>query len=302
MERTSKVMSVNQAIQRFMPDTCDTLAIGGMHMHNNPMALIREVIRQQKKVKRLVTSPSACINADLMIGSGLVEEILTAYVGFEHLGLAPNFRKAVEKKTIKLLEADEPFLVYGFQAGAGGLPFIPYPKGLELTDIPKVNPDLYRFTTDPYTGEEVMTAAPIKPSVALIHCQEADPYGNAIFKGSEFTDRQMIFASDVVILQVETIVPNLAEKYGSTKVNVPGFLISAVVEAPFGCHPTSSHGYYTFDEAHLKSYLKSCKNPEAYGEYFKQYVTGISEKEYCGKIGPDKLNAMRQKGDVSFYD
>jgi len=56
------------------------------------------VIRQQKKVKRLVTSLSAYINADLMIGSGLVEEILTAYVGMEHIGLAPNFRKAVEKR------------------------------------------------------------------------------------------------------------------------------------------------------------------------------------------------------------
>ena len=45
-----------------------------------------------------MTSLSAYINADLMIGSGLVEEILTAYVGMEHIGLAPNFRKAVEKR------------------------------------------------------------------------------------------------------------------------------------------------------------------------------------------------------------
>lgn len=42
------------------------------------------------------------VNADFMIGSGLVDEILTAYVSFEHLGLAPNFRKAVEKKTTKM--------------------------------------------------------------------------------------------------------------------------------------------------------------------------------------------------------
>ncbi len=296
MERTSKVMSAREAISRFVPEHCESLAVGGMHMHNNPMTLVRELIRQNRKVKRLITSPSACINADILIGSNMVEEILTAYVGFEHLGLAANFRRSVEKKTVKLLECDEPFLVYGLQAGAGGLPFIPYPKGLELTDIPRVNPDLYRFTTDPYTGEQVMTAAPIKPAVALIHCQEADPYGNAIFKGAEFTDRQMIFASSAVILQVEKIVPNLAQKYGSTKVNVPGFLVSAVVEAPFGCHPTASHGYYTFDEAHLKGYLKSCKDPVAFGEYLSRYVNGVSAEEYPSAIGMDNLKALQTGG------
>ncbi len=299
MERTSKVMSAREAISRFVPDNCPSLAVGGMHMHNNSMALVRELIRQNKKVKRLVTSPSACINADILIGSNLVEEVLTFYIGFEHLGLAPNFRRGVEKHTIKLLECDEPFLVYGLQAGAGGLPFIPYPKGLDLTDIPRVNPDLYRFTTDPYSGEQVMTAAPIKPSVSLIHCQEADPQGNAVFLGAEFTDRQMIFAADTVILQVEKIVPNLAEKYGSTRVNVPGFLVSAVVEAPFGCHPTSSHGCYTFDEAHLKAYIKACKDPASFGEYISQYVSGVSAEGYAEKIGMEQLRGLQTGGGVN---
>ncbi|KLU61264.1 3-oxoadipate CoA-transferase subunit A [Peptococcaceae bacterium CEB3] len=296
MERTRKVMPIREAIQQFVPDRCQSLAVGGMHMHNNPMALIREVIRQNKKIKRLLTSPSADINADLLLGSGLVEEILTAYVGFEHLGLAPNFRRAVEKKTVKLLECDEPFLVYGFQAGAGGLPFIPYPKGLELNDLHKINPDLYRFTTDPYTGEQVMTAAPLRPSVALIHCQEADPYGNAIFKGGEFTDRQMILAAETVVLQVEKIVPDLVAKYGATRINVPGFLVSALVEAPYGCHPTSSHTYYRDDEEHLKAYLKACKSSESWAEYLHRHVLDISEEEYAATIGRGRLDSLRSEG------
>lgn len=297
MGRTQKLMSAREAVSRWIGDQCESLAVGGMHMHNNPMALIREVIRQGKKIKRLITSPSADINADLLIGAGLVEEILTAYVGFEHLGLAPNFRRAVETKSMRLLECDEPFIVYGLQAGAGGLPFIPYPKGLELNDLHKINPEMYRFTTDPYTGDEVMTAAPIKPSVALVHCQEADPYGNALFKGSEFTDRQMVMAADTVIIQAERIVPDLARKYGSTKVNVPGFLVSAVVEAPYGCHPTSSHGYYTFDEAHLKEYIKACKTPETFAAYLQHYVTGIPEEEYAGKIGTERLQTLSKRGE-----
>ncbi len=298
MGRTGKVMSLSEAVQRFVPDNCFSLAVGGMHMHNNPMALVREVIRQHKRVKRLITSPSACINADLLIGTGLVEEVLTSYIGFEHLGLAPNFRRAVEDKTINLLECDEAFLVYGLQAGAGGLPFIPYPQGLELSDIPRVNPEMYRYTLDPYSGKQVMTAQPIKPSIALVHCQAADQNGNALFAGAEFTDRLMIFAADKVIVQTEKLVANLAEQYGSTRVNVPGFLVAAVVVAPFGCHPTSSHGNYTYDVEHLKGYLKACKNPESFGEYCRQYVTGISEQEYAQAVGGDVLTQLELGGEL----
>jgi glutaconate CoA-transferase subunit A len=73
--------------------------------------------------------------------------------------------------------------------------------------------------------------------------------------------------------------------------------VSAVVEAPFGCHPTSSHGYYTFDEGQLKSYLKSCKDAESYAQYFNEYVTGITEEEYNGKIGVSQLEQLRNGGE-----
>ncbi len=295
MPRSSKVISLSEAISRYVDDNCQELAIGGMHMHNNPMALIRELIRQKKQIKKLVTSPSGSINAELLIGAGLVEEILTAYVGLEHLGLAPNYRKAVEKKTIKLWECDEPTIVYGLQAGAGGLPFIPYPRGLELSDMKKINPEYYRFTTDPYTGEQVMTCPAIKPKVAFIHCQVADTSGNAMFSGAQFTDRQMVFAADAVILQVEKVIAPEEKPEYPMEFDVPGFLVTAVVEAPYGCHPTSSHGYYDFDEAHLKAYLKACKGEAAYQQYLEDYIYSVDESGYFEKIGTDKLRQLSLK-------
>ncbi|MCJ2563262.1 MAG: CoA transferase subunit A, partial [Candidatus Thermoplasmatota archaeon] len=65
MARTEKVLSAKEAVERFMKDGC-FVAIGGMHMHNNTMALIREVIRQKVGVGRLITSPSGSVNADML--------------------------------------------------------------------------------------------------------------------------------------------------------------------------------------------------------------------------------------------
>jgi glutaconate CoA-transferase subunit A len=205
--RRSKVMDVKEAVDKFITDDLE-LGIGGMHMHNNPMALIREIIRQNKKIGTVVTSPSGSINADLLIGSGLVSEILTCYVGLEHYGLAPNYRKFVESGKIKIRDVDEGYIVYGLRAGASSLPFMAYPEGI-ITDLPKVNPDDYKFVKDPYTGKDVMLARSIQPDVSIVHCQKADQYGNAIFEGSVFTDYEMIKASDKVILQVEEVVPTL---------------------------------------------------------------------------------------------
>jgi glutaconate CoA-transferase subunit A len=283
-------MDARTAVSKFIEDNRD-LAVGGMHMHNNPMSLIREVIKQKKNIKTLSTSPSASINADLLIGSGLVSEILTSYVGFEHLGLAPSFRSSVESKKIRLRDVDEGFLVYGFRAGASSLAFMPFPDGIK-SDLPKVSPDEYKYAKDPFTGKDVLCARSVQPDVAFIHCQKADEFGNAIFEGSVFTDLDMLKASDKVVIQAEEIVPHEFILKHPKKTSVPAFLVDAVVHVPFGCHPTSSHSYYTYDEDHLKIYLESAKTDIS--TYIKEYVLECeSNEEYLEKIGGrDKIQKL----------
>lgn len=283
MAREEKVMSSKEAIENFVHDG-KKVAIGGMHMHNNPMGLVREIIRKKINIGTLVTSPSASINADMLIGSGLVSEVLSSYIGFEHLGLAPNFRAWAEAGKIKVRECDEAFIVYSLRAGASSLPFIPLPKGLEETDVPKANTEDYKETSDPFTGKKVMCIPAVQPDTAIVHCQKSDAYGNAIFEGSRFTDFEMIKASDKVILQVEEIVPNEYILTHSSRVSVPSFLVDAVVPIPFGCHPTSSHKYYGYDEKHLQEYLKASK--EDFPSYLEKYVfTPKTNEDYLEAIG-----------------
>jgi len=272
--RQSKVMAAADAVRSLALGPEIAVAIGGMHMHNNPMALVRELIRQGRRLGRVITSPSASINIDILIGAGLVDEVLTAYVGLEHLGLAPHFRRAVQAGTLRVLEVDEAYVIHGLYAGAGGLPFIPHPIDMSTVDIPKVNPHIYQTVTDPFTGRTVTALRPLVPDVALVHCQEADAQGNCGFRGAPFSDRLMALAAKRVIVQCERVVtPERLQEYppGTT---LPGFLVQAVVEAPGGCHPTGSHGEYLYDEPALQEYLRASREPEAFQAYLDQHVRG----------------------------
>ena len=297
----SKLLALSEAVERYVPDGVGLLAVGGMHLHNNPMALVREVVRQERGIRRLLTSPCGALNADLLVGAGLVGEITTSYVGFEHLGLAPCFRRALESGTMRILECDEAYITHGLYAGAGGLPFIALPAGLETSDVPKVNKESYAMTTDPFTGSKVLVGAPLTPDVALVHAAMADTRGNAVLAGAHFVDKLMVQAAKTVLLQVERVVSTEEIARHPVGTTIPGFLVHGVVEVAGGCYPTASHGAYDFDEEQIKLYLGMAGNAEGVAEYLGQCVTGVTEEEYLEKASP-RLGELRygdgQKSDA----
>ncbi|HVF99704.1 MAG TPA: CoA-transferase [Chloroflexia bacterium] len=297
--RASKLRELEDAISSLVPDRCESLWVGGMHMHNVPMALVRECIRQGKRFETLYAAPSASLAADLLIGAGLVERVFCGYIGFEHIGLAPAFRRAAETATpsMHIVEVDSGSLLLGLQACASGQPFAPLPPGLEGTDLPSASPDFYRQITDPFSGMSVLAVPAIRPAVALIHCQQADEYGNGLFKGSEFADRLLAMASDTVIMQVEGVIDNNQIIKYSLQTGVPAFRTNAVVEVNFGCHPTSSHRYYNYDDVHLRLYLQAAATEEGFKGYLKQYVTGPEDQEeYMRRVQNQDWSSITELG------
>ena len=273
----AEVLSAADAVEKLLPDGTDMVAVGGMHMHNHPMALVREVLRRRIRMRCLLTSPSASLAADVLVGAGLVDSVATSYIGFEHLGLAPAYRRAAESGAVEVLELCEGAIVHGLYAGAGGLPFVPLPAGLERSDVSSANPQHFRMVTDPFTGDRVLAAAALKPDVALIHALAADRHGNVYFAGAHFTDRLMAMAARTVIVQVERLTEPgeiLAHPAEST---LPGLFVSAVVVAPRGCLPTASHGAYGYDEAALRSYLKLARTDDGFQEYLRSHAMAPAE-------------------------
>ncbi len=265
-------------------EASSTLGVGGMQLAAAPMALVREVVRRRVPIRRLVTSPSASLQAELLIAAGLVGEIVSPYVGFEYLGLAPAFRRAVEKGELRILEIDEGSLTHALAAGSSGVPFVPCPPGVDLTDIPGVDPELFRRVTDPFTGVEHWAVPAIRPDVAFVACSVADEDGNVAFDRFPYTDRVMALAARRLVVQVEEVVPagSLADR--APGVTLPAFLVDAVVVAPGGCHPTGFPGRYDADDDSLTSYLRAARDPESLPTFVADMV-GPDEETYRTRRG-----------------
>src|SRR5437588_11322944 len=101
-------MTPEEAVSRLIPERSASLWVGGMHMHNVPMALVRECIRQGKRFEILYASPSVSLAAELLLGAGLVDRVIASYIGFERLGLAPVFRRLADSGSpnLKIVDTD----------------------------------------------------------------------------------------------------------------------------------------------------------------------------------------------------
>lgn len=291
MTRTSKVTTADEAVAD-IPDGA-TIAIGGVHSHNAPMALVNALIRKGARDLTVIPTPSAGMQVDLLIAAGCVRTLHVSYVGLEFLGLAPNFRRAAEQKTIEIIEGDEAWVVFGLRGGAARLPFVALPPLYQGTDLPKVNP-LVRTTTDPYTGEEVTTIPSLRADWCLLHAQVTDPWGNAQIRGQRLFEDVMAKASDHVIVSTDEVLDDAAPRPDPRLVSIPAPLVDHVALTPYGAHPTSSPGSYLYDRTHLETY-RDLAVEDRTKDYIATYVTaGDAHEDYLEAVGLRRLLSLRQ--------
>jgi glutaconate CoA-transferase subunit A len=81
-----------------------TIAFGGSLLHRSPSALTRELARQGRRGLTFV-KPSAAYDVDLLCAAGCLDTVYAGIVVMEGgFGLAPNYRRAVERGKVKLVE------------------------------------------------------------------------------------------------------------------------------------------------------------------------------------------------------
>ncbi len=290
-QRKSKLRPIAEA----MPDIADgaRIMVAGAHFNNVPMALVRQLIRQKVRDLELVPTPSAGLWVDMLVAAGAVAKVHVSYIGMEFLGLAPNFRKAAETKAISLIESDEPTIFMGLRAAASGLPFTALPPIHKMTDLPRVSPEIYKEIEDPFTGETVIAIPPIVPDVALLHFARCDEYGNAVSLGGRHMEDVIAKASRRTIISADEIVA--AEEITAAPLNttLPGFLVEAVVHAPYGVYPGTCPGIYGYDRKHLEEYYDLARQGRTQ-EYLERYVYAADDDSaLLAAIGEDRLSALR---------
>jgi glutaconate CoA-transferase, subunit A len=262
-----KRRSLSEAAQ--LIQSGNIVALGGGLCGRLPMALVREMIRLDRHDLHLVGSAHS-IDVDMLVAAGSVAVCEESYVGFEQdLGLAPAFRLAATSGTIEVRESCCATILTQLRAAEMGVPFLPV-RGIKGTGISSLHPE-YGQIECPFTGETLTAVPPLVPDVACIHAPLGDRYGNLHIDQPFVLDERFASASTRVVATVESV--ESPEDVAAAGIVVPGHLVTAVAEVPFGAHPSSCYPQYAYDRVHLRTYLDAAKQgPEAVSAYLERYV------------------------------
>lgn len=233
-------------------DSDRAVCIGGLFKQNRPVALVRELIRAGIGDLQLFSSPGSGYDVDLLIAAGLVAETFLPAVTLENR-LCPNFRAAVEQGRILAHAIDALTIVGGLMAGASGLPFHPV-AAWHGSDVVRLNP-LATEMTSPFDGKPLYAVKALQPPLVLLHAQEADEYGNVRHLTTmTYSDNLMARAGKKVIVSVDRLVRHELVTSHPRETTIPCIYVDAVVEIPFGAHPTASFPHYSMDDAFIEAF------------------------------------------------
>ena len=220
----------------------DAVALGLALESGIPFAAVHEIIRQRKKDLSLI-GPISDMAFDHLIGAGTTGRVIAAWVGNVAGGSGYAFRRAVEDGIPRAIEVEDHsnFTVgLALKAAAMGLPYLPTFTGLGgdiVKDHPRVRP-----VTDPFGGPSLLAVGALRPDVAIVHVQRADEDGNAHLWGNLGLVVEAAYSARRTILTCEEIVPGDVIRSDPNRTQIPGFLVSAVVEEPGAPFPPRFRG------------------------------------------------------------
>lgn len=231
------------------------LGVGGVLLQRKPVRLLAAVVEAGARDLRF-HSFLASVDAELLAAHGAMAEAHTGYVGFEQLGFAPAYGRAVETGEVVAHEYTEFLFVAGLRAALAGLPFMPAKGGMGSDVLGELG---YATIEDPYTGVPVVAVPAMQLDVVILHAEAADPRGNVMGPARpDFLfdlDANLARAADRVVVTVDRVVTTDEMRAASDRTLLFGFEVDAVVEVPRGAAPTSLPGVYEPDLRALRAYL-----------------------------------------------
>jgi glutaconate CoA-transferase subunit A len=230
-----------------------SLGLGGSFLHRGPFAFVRELIRQEKRDIEIVKQ-SPGYDIDILCRAGVASRARCGIVAMEgNFGLAPWYRRAVEKGQLTLEEHACATLTAGLRAAAFGVPFMPC-GGVEGSDLVRIND--WKCIDDPYGSNQRAYVIPaISPDFAVIHASSVDRFGNVRIAGTYHWDRIMTRASKSVLVVAEEVSnENFADQPELTV--VPYFMVQNYAIVKNGAWPGSCWPSYAIDYPAVEAYLE----------------------------------------------
>lgn len=260
-----------------------TIGIAGWGPRRKPMALVRAILRSDLTDLTIVAYGGPDVG--MLCAAGKVKKVIFGFVSMDAIPLEPYFRKSREAGGLDIFELDEGMLQWGLKAAAFRLPFLPTHVGLG-TDV--MTHGGFKTVQSPYADGEVLLAMPaLKLDAALLHVQRADRLGNIQALGPDtYYDEWFARAADRTFVSAEEVVDRMDHSYPEdARANiVERCFVHAVIEAPFGAHPTSMPPAYGWDMKQLKAYAASAREEAGWDAYAADII-GADEADYLARVG-----------------
>jgi len=302
----SKLLPMREAIAELVPDGA-SVALGLQLEQMIPFAAGHEIIRQKKRGLALI-GPISDILFDQLIGAGCAEKVIAAWVGNVMMGSAYNFRRAVEQDGLEVVNLTNFTVALALQAGAMGVSFLPTRTALG-SDIVRDNeffkeidspfPDMRRDSRPRLSGpsrEKLHAVRALTPDITIVHVQRADREGNAHCWGNFGVMIEGVRAAKRVIVVAEEVVEPEVIASDPNRTVIPGFLVNAVVECPFGAHPSPVQGCYKRDDAFFRQYHEQTKTVEENKAWLDRWILGVADRRaYMNQLGACRLDDLGVK-------
>ena len=301
---TDKVVSLNRAIE-------ENIAPGmALHIGLQAGAATCELARQfwgKKADFTLIMNMIGGHHALSLVHGGLVKRLIFATCADIYPRPYPNpvIQRAFQDRTCMLENWSMLSLTQALMAGALNLPFTTTCSviGSSLADD---NRHAIRVIEDVFgSGEKVGLIKSLCPDVSIIHGWAADPIGNVILSGPPRDAWAAKASKNGVIVCVEEIVSEDFIRNHSLLVKVPGSLVNAVCEVPFGAHPQNMNAQsisafeaYGLDHEFLKAFRKAAEDAETFSQWVKEWILDCrSHQDYLDKLGKKRMHDLKQSND-----
>jgi glutaconate CoA-transferase subunit A len=302
-----KLIPLSEAVRRYSWDGIQYASGAALPVGSDAIVFGRELLRQRRQdLHAIFHCNSQQLN--LLAAAGAVSRAECGFSGLEVFGFANGLRRAVESGRLALEDYSNLSMALRLLGGALGWPFVPATVniGSDLQHRSAFAPDEYPSrtkiptVTDPFSGREIGALRPLTPDLAAIHVSLADPLGNAIMLGTEWSRFELSRAAKRVVLVADAIVDTACMRQYPNLVRIPDIVVEAVVWWPFAAWPQSSPGLYDCDEEHMTFMNKALATEAGTAAYLRDYVESYHDIDsYLDLIGRDRVAALSQ-GPTAF--
>jgi acyl CoA:acetate/3-ketoacid CoA transferase alpha subunit/acyl CoA:acetate/3-ketoacid CoA transferase beta subunit len=296
-EREDKRVSLEDAVREFVkPRMALHLSCAG----TLPYGMGYEVLRRftGKKPRFTIIALGATNLVQLLCANDLVDRLIVSYAGdvYPRPNVSAVFQRAF-KRGVRIENWSIVSLISRLVAGAMGLEFLPT-LSIRGSSMEEENKDSFRTIDDPFgPSKKVGLVKSLKPDLSIVHAWCADSSGNAIIVPPLGDSNFPFYASrGGVLVSAEKIVSTEFIRKHAAMVKVPSYLVKAVIELPFGAHPSHHLGLYgegySEDLQFMLNLRQAGKDEAALKKWIDEWVLSVDREKYLEKLGTDHLMSL----------